>query len=187
MATRLIDANVVLRVLLRDDPERVVVAENFLLQGGTIRSYVLQEIIVNFLSYTKRAIVQRHAESADELQELYADPAKYAQEHQPKSDWKVKAFQSFGKQMARLLEKYPNVVLDNDGLYKSALNIARRLGHDWVDCLIRAEHNLFGYDVVSMDSHLKDIAVSQGEGGGDDVEASKVVPASGPLGKMKLE
>lgn len=161
MAARLLDANVVLRVLLREVAHpRYHRAVAILNDGGTIRDYVMPEIVYAFLASVRRKNAAQRALERGELSLFERNPRAYASGIDFLPGWKKEAYAALRKQMSSFLQAYPAIKIDQQDLYDTALGIACDTGHDWVDCMLLAEKYLGGYEVCSLD---KDVTESKSD------------------------
>ena len=152
---RLIDANVVCRVMTEDvEHPRYYDAERLLIAGGILRLYVLPEIAFQALMVQRMKCAERYAEEVDELALFRAAPRVYASKVTPPSGWRKQAYVWFNNRMAELLSDYADIEIEDRPLYEAAMQIAIQTGYDWVDCILLAEENLGRGTVSSLDKDI---------------------------------
>lgn len=152
---RLIDANVVLRILLGDtEHPKFPIAIEYLETGGVICDYVFPEVAYQFLGRYKSRMAKDYAIEHEQLPQYYENPRNYAQSIQYPAGYRKCACAALRDGMNQFLSDYPNIVIDQKEHYDAAMNIACVTGHDWVDCMLLAEKALKGDEVYSLDKDL---------------------------------
>lgn len=160
--TKLLDANVILRVLLRDSAHpRYETAIRMLCQGGSLRDYVVPEIVFQYILRGRLSYAKSVAIDDDELQLFNQDRRSYIRKLQFPKGFVKSVYEKLRIQMAQLLHDYPAVTIDQKDLFDMAMSIACETGHDWVDCMLEAERQFGWVEVASLDKDLTPSVLAQ--------------------------
>ncbi len=152
---KLLDANVVLRVLLQETSRpNYSNCVNYTVAGGLLRDYVIPEIIYQFIGHIRQMNAMQYAEGRGELSAYLACPKEYTRKHVPPSNWRKVAYAKFNAAVSQLQTEYPHVEIENKPFFDVALKIAIETGYDWVDCMLIAEHRVNSADVSSVDKNV---------------------------------
>lgn len=152
----LFDTNVLLRVLLSDRRHPAFGAcQELLAAGGFVSDAIMSEVVFNYTLRVKGAIAKEYAASHGDLEIFNKSPRAYtAWFKRLPSGWKHEVYVAFEEAWDRLIANYPDVKLVNEELFRSALAIAQKRGHDWPDCLLLAAHEVYGHGVSSVDKDV---------------------------------
>ncbi len=153
---RLLDANIVLRVLVSDTSNsdyNLCLKE--LLRGGVIKFYVFPEIVAQAAWYFRRSVAEELAIRLGELNNFKQDVRKYTQEHVHIENGHRKFYIAFCEDLDKLLHTYPNVSIEHFDLVKRVLTIAVNTGLDLVDCLLVVEQIENDAEIVTCDKALQ--------------------------------
>lgn len=152
----LFDTNVLLRVLLSDRRHPAFGAcQELLAAGGFVSDAIMSEVVFNYTLRVKGAIAKEYAASHGDLEIFNKSPRAYtAWFKRLPSGWKHEVYVAFEETWDRLIANYPDVKLVNEELFRSALAIAQKRGHDWPDCLLLAAHEVYGHGVSSVDKDV---------------------------------
>lgn len=149
---RLIDANVICRVMVQDiQHPRYVEAERLLALGGIIRMYTIPEIAFQALASQRMKYAMEYATSHGELTRFQSAPRVYTTALTPPPGWKKQGYTWFRNRMSEMFSDYADVEIEDRTLYDAAMQIAIQTGYDWVDCLLLAEEKLGRGTVSSID------------------------------------
>ncbi len=155
MSLRLLDTNVVVRVLLGDiKHKQYSLALGYVEDGGLLEDYVIAEIIYVWLKNIKKNDAYAYALSVGELDEFNAKQKEYVFYFIPAAHWKSKAYTLFSIAWKSFIQKYPRVMCVNQDLFNKSLEIAQSTGLDWVDCTLLAERYLRGSYIATIDSGM---------------------------------
>lgn len=150
------DANVLLRaVFAEDDHPSFEVCKELLSAGGCVTDFIMAEVIYNYVYRVKMLRAREYAENRGSLDVFKRYPRAYTtwfKELPP--GWKRAAYVSFEDAWNEVISLYPKVKLVNEELFRAALVIAQKRGHDWPDCLLLAMHEVYGHGVSSVDKDV---------------------------------
>ncbi len=153
---RLIDANILVRIVLENvNHPGYFSAVKILQAGGNVRDYVFPEVAYQYIKYYMLAIARRDAYSRGDLTLFEQNRSAYMRSHSLTPGWRKAAYSRLRESMDKLLCDYPLVQIDRRDIYDRALDIACQTGHDWVDCMLLAEHDIDGHDPVSLDKDVR--------------------------------
>ncbi len=151
----LFDANVILRVLLNEvHHPKYSLCKDMLERPGVIAKYVVPEIVYSYLANYRKVNARLTAIELGEVELYRQDPKKYIMALPPKSGWKKEAYCNYKDSMLELLDRYPSIEVECRKLFSITLDVAITTGYDWVDCMLIAEHNISGADILSVDTHI---------------------------------
>lgn len=154
--TKLLDADVILRVLFHDSTHpRYDTAIRMLYQGGSLCDYVVPEVVSQYILRGRLSYAKSVAAAADELQLFNQDRRGYIRKLQFPEEFVKSMYEKLRTQMAQLLHDYPAVTIDQEDLFDMAMGVACETGHDWVDCMLEAECQSGWVEVSSLDSDLQ--------------------------------
>lgn len=162
MGSRLIDTNVVLRVLCCDiQHPRYSDAVRYCIEGGAIRDYVMPEIIYGYIAHKRVGYSRALAESLGEIDKWNANPKLYSKGIAMPSGWRRQVYAELKPELIAFLSQYPSIIIDQKDLFDMAMGIACETGHDWVDCMLEAERQFGWVEVASLDKDLASSAPTQ--------------------------
>lgn len=150
-----VDANVILRVLLKDTTHpRYLSCVSVLNSMCLVTDYVFPEVVYAYLAKVRKHLAYVMASSLGELEEFNRSPRLYTAKCRPLSGWKKDAYARLESDMQELLDTYQGLSMYDIDLYEETLQVAKSTGLDWVDCTLIASHRLYDTEVFSIDTDI---------------------------------
>lgn len=140
---------------LTEDTPAFGACKELLTAGGFVSSAIMSEVVFNYTLRVKGAIAKKYAASHGDLEIFNKSPRAYtAWFKRLPSGWKHEVYVAFEEAWDHLVANYPGVKLVNEELFRAALVVAQKRGHDWPDCLLLAMHEVYGHGISSVDKDV---------------------------------